>query len=281
MAQDFSVFATYHSNPYRIPGCQMVPLDIRNRQEVMSAISGIKPAVVIHTAAVVNVDYCEEHPEEAWDTNVIGTENVALSAKEAGARLIYISTDSVFDGEKGMYAETDTPHPVNTYGRSKLEGEGKVQQCLPDALIVRTAFYGWSPNQSNRPSLSEWVVTNLRQGKILNMFTDVFFSPIFTSNLSAVITALYDKDGTGIYHVGGRERCSKFAFGLAIAAAFGLDKSLIRPCSIADAGLKAPRPKDISLDVAKVAGVLKNRLLDVKEGIALFKAAQDLRMVPG
>ena len=175
----------------------MVPLDIRDKQEVMSVISGIKPAVVIHTAAVVNVDYCEEHPEEAWDTNVNGTENVALAAKEAGARLIYISTDSVFDGEKGMYVETDTPHPVNTYGRSKLEGEGKVQQWMPDALIVRTAFYGWSPNQSNRPSLSEWVVTNLRQGKILNMFTDVFFSPIFTSNLSAVITELYDKDVSG------------------------------------------------------------------------------------
>lgn len=252
----------------------MVLLDIREKKEVISVISEIKPSVVIHTAAIVNVDYCQEHPQEAWETNAAGAENVALAAQEAGARLIYISTDSVFDGSKGMYTETDAPHPVNTYGRTKLEGEDKVRQHLPDALIVRTAFYGWSLNPKNRPSLAEWVVNGLRRGEILNMFTDVFFSPIFTSNLSAVITELCDRDISGLYHVGGRERCSKFAFGQAIATAFGLDKSLIRPCSIADTNLKAPRPKDISLDVTKVTGVIKNHLLDVKEGITGFREAE-------
>jgi len=243
---------------------------------VISTFKEIKPDLVIHTAALIDVDYCQDHAEEARMTNVEGTENVALGSKEVGAKMIYISTDSVFDGKKGMYAEEDVPHPVNIYARTKLEGKGRAQRWLPDSIIVRTAFYGWSPSDSNRVSLANWVVSGLREGRILPMFTDVFFSPILTNNLGEVLIEMCGKNLSGVYHVAGSERCSKYNFGLEIAQAFGLDKNLIRPSSIAEAGLRAPRPKDVSLNVTKISGAIDTQLLGVKEGIAWFKDSEGL-----
>ena len=270
-AKDFEVFATYRHHTKQIPRCRLMPLDIRNRQQVDSLLAEIKPALVIHTAALVNVDYCQEHAEEAWVTNTEGTENVAIAAREAGAKLVYISTDSVFDGKKGMYNEQDEPNPVNVYARTKLEGEERVSCHLADSIIVRTAFYGWNPIVNKNLSLAEWVVRNLREGKPLPLFTDVFFSPVFVINLAEVLLEMYQHDLAGVFHVGGSERCSKYAFGRDIAEAFGLDRKLIEPISIEQAKLKAPRPKDVSLNVSKASGAINTTLLDVREGIARFR----------
>jgi len=268
-AKDFEVYATYNSHPSKTRGCKFVPLDIRDKQRVLSTFEEIKPTLVIHTAALADVDYCEGHANEARMTNVRGTENMALAAKRVGAKMIYISTDSVFDGKKGMYVEEDTSCPLNVYAITKLGGEEKVQHWLPDGIIVRTAFYGWG--SSNKASLAEWVVSSLRQGKTIKMFTDVFFSPIFIDNLVEAMIELYRNGIHGIYHVGGRERCSKYTFGQEITQAYGLDKSLIQPSSITEVGLRAPRPKDISLDITKISGVINTRLLNAQEGITRFK----------
>ncbi len=269
VAKDFEVYATYNSHPFKIRRCKFVPLDIRDKQQVLSTFEEIKPTLVVHTAALADVDYCEGHANEAWMTNVRGTENVALAAKGIGAKMVYISTDSVFDGKKGMYVEEDVPCPLNVYAMTKRGGEKRVQHWLPDGIIVRTAFYGWS--LSDKGSLAEWVVSGLRQSKTLKMFTDVFFSPIYIDNLVEAIIELYRNGIRGIYHAGGRERCSKYAFGLEIAQAYGLDKSLIQSSSIAEVGLRAPRPKDISLDTTKISKLINTRLLNVREGITRFK----------
>jgi len=273
-AKSFEVFASYNSHPNQISECRFLPLDIRDKQQVISVFEEIKPDLVIHTAAMIDVDYCEDHAKEARTTNVEGTENVTLASKVVGAKMIYISTDSVFDGKKGMYVEEDVPHPVNIYARTKLEGEERAQYRLPDSLIVRTAFYGWSPSDSIRTSLAEWVVSGLREGRTLKMFTDVFFSPIFVGNLVEAMIEIYHSNLSGICHVAGSERCSKYSFGLEIAQAFGLDKSLIQPCSMDEVSLRAPRPRDISLNISKISGVTTTRLLDVKEGIAWFKGSE-------
>jgi dTDP-4-dehydrorhamnose reductase len=273
---NFEVFATYNSHPIQISGCRFVPLDIRGQQQVISLFKEIKPDLVIHTAALIDVDYCEDHAEEAWLTNVEGTENVVLATREVGAKMLYISTDSVFNGKKGMYSEEDVPDPVNIYAKTKLEGEQRVQRWLPDSIIIRTAFYGWSSSNSSRVSLAEWVVNGLREGRTLPMFTDVFFSPIFVDNLVKIIIEMYGKGLSGIYHVAGSERCSKYDFGQEIAQAFGLNKNYIQPTSITEAGLRAPRPRDLSLNTTKVSGLVETRLLGVKEGIAWFKDSEYL-----
>lgn len=275
-AKDFEVSATYNSHPYRTSGCQLLLLDIRDKQQVIAIFKEIKPDLVIHTAALIDVDYCQDHAEEAWMTNVEGTENVALASKEVGAKIIHTSTDSVFNGRKGMYVEEDVPDPLNVYARTKLEAEEKVQRWLPDGIILRTAFYGWSPGGSRSMSLAEWVISKLRNGERVLGFTDVFFSPIFVDNLIEAMIEVYRKKLSGVYHVAGSERCSKYAFGREIAQAFGLDKNLIQPSSVAEVGLKAPRPKDISLNVAKISGVIDTRLLGVKEGIAWLRDSKCL-----
>jgi UDP-4-amino-4,6-dideoxy-N-acetyl-beta-L-altrosamine transaminase/dTDP-4-dehydrorhamnose reductase len=268
-AKAFEVYATYNSHISQIPGCRFVHLDVRDKQQVPSVFEKVKPDLVIHTAGLANVDYCEEHETEAWAINADGTENIAVASKEVGTKLIYISTDSVFDGEKGTYTEEDVPHPLNVYAKTKLEGEKRVQKWLADSIVVRTAFYGWSLH--DKPSLTEWVLNSLRDGKKLKMWTDVFFSPILVNNLIEILIAMYRKNLSGIYHVGGKERCSKYAFGQEVARAFGLDRSCVEPASIAEAALKAPRPKDPSLDVTKISKVLDVNLLSVKDGIAWFK----------
>lgn len=270
MVRDFEVYATYNSHLTSIPGCEFLSLDIRDGNKVLSMFREVSPHLVIHTAALANVDYCEDHPEEAWAINVKGTENVAKAATES--KLIFISTDSVFDGKKGMYTEESAPAPLNTYSKTKLEAERLVRSIVPGSIIIRTAFYGWS--LYHKTSLAEWVVTSLRRGKLVNMFTDVFFSPIFAGHLALLMIEMYRRNLIGVYHVGGRERCSKYTFGLEIARAFGLDVNNIQPSSIVDMDLEAPRPRDLSLDVTKVARSLETQLPSVREGIKQFRDSE-------
>jgi len=268
-AETFEVYATYNSHISQIPGCKFVHLDVRDKQQVLSVFERVKPDLVIHAAGLATVDYCEEHKDEAWSINVEGTENVAVASKSIATKLIFISTDSVFDGRKGMYTEEDIPHPLTVYAETKLEGEKRVQRWMPDSMIVRTAFYGWSLH--DKPSLAEWVLNSLRDGKKLKMWNDVFFSPILVNNLVEVLIAMHHKNLSGIYHVGGKERCSKYAFGQEVARAFGLDENYIGPSAMADATLNAPRPKDVSLDVGKISNVMDAGLLGIKNGLAWFK----------
>jgi len=264
-ASDFDVYATYHSQPRKSKNYFSLPLDIKNKQQVVTIFQEIRPKVVIHAAALVNIDYCEEHVDEAWMTNVGGTENIVLASKNIGARLIYISTDSVFDGDKGMYREDDLVNPLNTYATTKLEGENIVLRLLPDAIIARTVFYGWSP--LNRHSLVEWVVANLEKEKAIKMFTDVIFSPIYVGKLAEILIKMYHQGLYGIYHVAGSQSCSKYYFGNEVAKAFGFDESLIQSGSIAEANLKAPRPKNLSLNVTKISQDLYISMPDIPEGI--------------
>jgi len=268
IAKDYEVYATYNSRRTLVPGCKFIPLDVSDQKSVISVFRHTKPHLVIHAAALVNVDYCEKHPSEAWTINVAGTENVAEASRKIGAKLIYISTDSVFNGERGMYREEDIPLPVNTYARTKLAGENRVRQLVPDSITARTAFYGWSLHKQT--SLSEWVVGSLRENEHINMFTDVFFSPIFIDDLTRLMIKMYRYDLSGVYHAGSREWCSKYDFGVVIAESFGYNAANISPGSVEGAGFRAPRPKNLSLSVTKLfhEGC---QLPGIREGVERFK----------
>lgn len=268
-AGDFETYATDNSHPMQSPACSFMLLDIRDKKQTLSVFKEIKPNLVIHTAALVNVDYCEGHPEEAWSNNVDGTEHVALASREVGAKLIHISTDSVFDGEKGMYAEEDTANPLNVYAKTKLEGEARVQRWLSDGLIIRTAFF--SRSSPGGRSLAEWVINGLENGRILKMFTDAFFSPLPVNALAEAILAMYRKKLSGIYHVGCDGRYSKYAFGLEIARQLGFNSNNIQPSTLAEAKLKAPRPKDVSLNISKVFNAANIHFPDLREGVSQLR----------
>lgn len=261
----FEVSATYNRHRVVMPGCELVNLEVDRPEQVRDLFTRTRPDFVVNTIAVVNVDYCEEHPEEAWRINVAGAENIARAAKEVGATLIHISTDSVFDGRKGHYSEKDAVGPINVYARTKAAAEGRVRSCSDDCLIVRTAFYGKGAVEGN--GLAEWVETSLKEGRQIHGFTDVFFSPISARNLSQAILEMAGGGLTGTYHVAGSQRCSKYDFARQIALSLGYDPDLILPSVLSDAKLKAPRPKDISLDITKTSRVIKTPLLNVRDGL--------------
>lgn len=264
----FKVYATYNMHPPAMLHCQTVKLDLTDRAQTCQVIDSIKPDIIVHCAALRSIDYCQAHPEQAFKVNASGTENLLLACQDRPVRFIHISTESVFDGSKGMYTEEDLPAPVTVYGRTKLEAEEKVRQLAPDYVIVRTSsIYGWSLFGK---SLAEWVLAELRAGRPLAMFSDSFFSPTLSDNLAQALLELADNTYKGILNVAGKERCSRFDFARKVAGVFGLDEGLVLPSLLSESNLKAPRAKDSSLDVSKAMQLLRTDLLDVNDGLILF-----------
>ena len=260
----FDVYATYNTNKVGMKDVHFFQINL-TKKDWLIKIEQIKPDFIIHCAALTNVDYCEDRLDEAYNQNVLASVNIAEIAKKIGAHLIHISTDSIFDGEKGNYKEEDTPNPINVYGKTKLEAEQKVLSIHPHSCIVRTNIYGW--NKRDKFSLAEWMLNKLTNNEQLPALNDIYFSPILVNNLTEVLFKSQERRHEGIIHIAGRETCSKLDFAYRIAEVFDLDKSLIKPVSIHELGLKAPRGKNTSLNVSKAEMILNERLPNVKEGL--------------
>jgi len=260
----FDVYATYNTNKVGMKDVHFFQINL-TKKDWLIKIEQIKPDFIIHCAALTNVDYCEDRLDEAYNQNVLASVNIAEIAKKIGAHLIHISTDSIFDGEKGNYKEEDTPNPINVYGKTKLEAEQKVLSIHPHSCIVRTNIYGW--NKRDKFSLAEWMLNNLTNNEQLPALNDIYFSPILVNDLTEVLFKSQERRHSGIIHIAGRETCSKLDFAYRIAEVFDLDKSLIKPVSIHELGLKAPRGKNTSLNVSKAEKILNERLPNVKEGL--------------
>lgn len=187
--------------------------------------------------------------------NVNGTRNIVEIAEEINAKLIYISTDYVFDGEKGMYKENDQTNPVDYYGETKLEGENVVKETCDDYLIVRpSVLYGWNPVKLN---FVTWMIKELKEGNKINIVKDQFNTPTLADDLAELILELIKKESFGIFHISGSERISRFDFALKIAGIFDLNKNLIKPITTDQLNWIAKRPMDSSLDVSKISGIRK------------------------
>jgi dTDP-4-dehydrorhamnose reductase len=248
-------------------------VDLRQPDAVTNCVGSVRPDWIIHCAAQTSVDQCQSNPGDAYRTNVLATENVLRAAVRWDARVLYISTDSVFDGARGWYREDDLPSPVNTYASTKFAGEQAVLRYSASALVVRTNFYGWGLGTES--SLAEWLVGRLEQGEVVGGFTDVFFTPLLVNDLAEVLLAAIDRDATGLLHVASRQRCSKFAFARSLATIFGYDPDLVYPRLVAEAGLKAPRPRDTSLDTSRLATQFGSQPPDVESGLRRMQALGD------
>jgi dTDP-4-dehydrorhamnose reductase len=268
----FDVYATYNKNKVWMNDVHFFQINLTKKEQFVK-IEQIKPDFIIHCAALTNVDYCESHPNVAYDQNVLASVNIAEAAQEMGAYLMHISTDSVFDGTKGDYKEDDMPNPVNVYGKTKWEAEQKVSSIHPGSCIVRTNIYGW--NIQEKFSLAEWVFYNLKKGNKINGFMDVYFTPVVVNNLADALLELYERDKRGVYNIAGSERVSKYEFGVELAKIFELNENLINPISVETFNFIAKRPKDTSLNVSKAKKELKTRLLNAGDGLKRFKSLLD------
>jgi dTDP-4-dehydrorhamnose reductase len=250
-----------------------VKLDITGKFQVEEAFRTIKPDVVVHAATLTDVDKCELNKDLAWEINVEGTKNIAEAAQKQGTFLMYISTDYVFSGDKGNYVESDAADPVNYYGLTKLEAETVVVQTLPetDFLIARpSVIYGSTP-AAGKVNFALWLIEALRKGERVKIVTDQWNTPTLNTNLAEMTLEVIERRLTGLYHLCGATRVSRFEFAQRIAKVFGLDKNLIDKASSSDFSWPAKRPADSSLDTSLAQRTLKCKPLNLEEALKQLK----------
>ena len=264
-------FEVYSCDVQELPVCgNFVKFDVSNKELVNEAFKRVKPDVVVHAATLTDVDKCELNKELAWKINVEGTKNIADAAKKAGSFLIYISTDYVFNGEKGNYKETDKPDPINYYGLTKLKAEELVT-AQDEYFIGRpSVIYGSTP-AAGKVNFALWLIDALRKGERVKIVTDQWNTPTLNTNLAEMTLEVIERKLTGTFHLCGATRVSRFQFAELIAEAFDLDKSLIDSAVSSQFKWPAKRPMDSSLDTTKAQQTLKNKPLEISEALKRLK----------
>ncbi len=244
--------------------------DIADSGEIRQLFQRIKPDIVIHTASETNVDRCETERERAWKINVDGTQNIADASSETGAKMLYISTDYVFDGEKSLYREDDTPNPIDFYGLTKLEGERQAMKRCKNLAVLRTSvLYGRHPTKQD---FATWVMNKIKQRQEITVVDDHFNTPTLAENLAQMALEIAARDLQGIFHTSGCERISRYDFARKIAHAFNLDSALIKPIRMNElTAWIAKRPKDSSLNTAKVQQALETQPLNINAGLSKLR----------
>ncbi|MCS7109292.1 MAG: dTDP-4-dehydrorhamnose reductase [Candidatus Micrarchaeota archaeon] len=270
LEKDYEVFSGYKSH-YPDFG-EAIKFNLIDELSIIKALDIVNPDVIIHTAAMIDVDKCEIKKELAYKINVEGTRVLAEFARKKHIYLLYVSTDYVFDGNKGMYKEEDKTNPINYYGYTKLLGENLCR----DFCIARTCVIYGSKSTGNKSNFALWLIKSLEKEEEVRVVTDQFITPTLNTNLAEMILEFVDKNLKGIFHLAGTTRVSRFEFALEIAKTFDLDTNLIKPAKMSDINWIAKRPKDPSLDVSKAMKILKVKPLSLKE--ALLKLRNEIEL---
>ena len=253
-----------------------VEVDLTREDEVLRAVAEAKPDAVLHTASMTEVDACEKDPHAAYAANVAAAAHMARGAREAGAHLVHVSTDYVFDGDAGPYDEEALPNPRGVYATTKLMGEGAARVFVPGAAIARTAVvYGWPA--AGRPNFGAWLVGELSQGKGVRLFEDQYVSPSFADSVAAQCVELAVRRLGGVWNTCGADVVSRVEYGRRLCEVFGFDFSLITPTRLADMKLASPRPLRSGLAVDKAREQLKAQPLGLDESLRRFHAAWKAR----
>jgi len=246
--KNFQVFEASHNSGIRI--------DVRKIESVEDVIKKTNPAIIINCAAITELDKIEKESKNAYEVNSYGAQNIAKISSKYSTRLIHISTDSVFDGKKGNYLESNKPNPINEYGKSKNLGEELVKESSKNFVIVRTNFYG---NNKEGKFLFNWILENFKQNKKFGGFTNIFFNPLEIENLSISLLELSELDYTGILHMGSDKIYSKYKFAKIIAEKLGYDSNLIFEKNLEEGELIAKRPQNTSLNNQLSKKLIKNQ----------------------
>ncbi|SHE83235.1 dTDP-4-dehydrorhamnose reductase [Alkalibacter saccharofermentans] len=247
-------------------GTDRESLDITNIEQVKRVISDYNPDAVIHCAAYTSVDKAEDEKELCYSVNVLGTKYVAEACKEINAKMVYISTDYVFDGEGDKPFEvTDKPNPINYYGQTKYEGELEVQKSLDKYFVVRISWV-FGSNGNN------FVKTMLRLGKErdeISVVADQIGSPTYTPDLAKLLVEMLDTDKYGVYHASNDGYCSWYEFACEIFKQAEMDVK-VNPIKTDDYPTKARRPKNSRLSKKSIYAISKQPLLEWQKSIRSY-----------
>ena len=258
-----------HDVPVEHPKLRKIKLDITDTLRLQDLVLKERPEAVIHAAALGDVDECERNRELAWRVNVTSTIALALAAEVVNAFMLYLSTDYVFDGERGMYSEREPPNPVNYYGLTKLMGEVAVQaRCSRWSIVRASSIYGMGPGRMN---FAKFLVEKLSRGERVRALVDQYTSPSQAALLAEAMIEILEKRMVGVFHVVG-ERMSRYEFALRVAKALGFDESLISPARIEEFKWFAKRPKDSSLSFEETRSKISCDFYSTGKALETLKA---------
>jgi dTDP-4-dehydrorhamnose reductase len=222
-----------------VVGWDIEEIDIQKGEDAVTKIEKLRPDIVVHIAAYTDVDGCESDEKKAFSVNAEGTKHVALAAARCRAKMVYLSTDYVFDGNKREpYEESDSPHPLNVYGRSKLQGEQYVQELVKTGLIIRTQ---WLYGRHGKNFVTS-VLQQAREKRGLSIVNDQVGSPTYTMDLAKAISVLIQIDAQGIFHVANSDFCTWYTFGQAILNLSGMKEVKVISITSEKLGRPAVRP---------------------------------------
>ena len=268
-----------HLRPYSVEGAGVVHVtaDVRNRAALDRLFAEYRFDAVIHAAGISSVDYSEQHVEESRESNLGGTRNIAELCAASGARLVYVSTNAVFDGSRAPYRETDRVNPVNAYGHIKVACERLVESTVNRHVIARPILmYGW-PHPMGRPNPVTWVVDALERGETIHVVDDVYENPLHNVRAAAAIWAILERDITGVIHLAGDTTVSRYELARMVAHAFALDETRIRAVSSAYFPNIAPRPRNTSLVTTRMESELGVAASTLEEGLRLMASRARVR----
>ena len=245
-----------------------IKLNLTNQDDIENCFKKIQPDVVIHLAAITDVDLCERQQDLAMKINAIATETLVKESSKQNSFFIYMSTDYIFDGKQGMKKENDVPNPLGFYGQSKLMGELSLNKFASSYSIVRISSpFGHHPIKKSFPS---WVIENLKQKNKIPILTDQITSPTYVPNLSKMLIEIAERQITGKIHLAGSTRISRYNFANIIAEKLNLDNSLLIPTKLEDMNWHASRPQDSSLDVSFATEILNAKPQTIHQSLDSF-----------
>ena len=250
---------------------EYVSIDITNKVLLKDKISEIKPNFIINTAAMTNVDACENNKLACDTLNIDVVKTLTEISQEFNTHVIHLSTDFIFDGEKGNYKETDTPNPLSYYGLSKLKSEEVLLNSNINYTILRTILVYGKVYDMSRSNIVLWVKEMLESGKEITIVDDQFRAPTYVEELAMACKISMDKKALGIFNISSKEALSVFEIAKQIAEVFKLDKSLIKPISTSTLNQTAPRPSKTGFDLTKTNKILGFYPKSFKEELQNFK----------
>ena len=262
-----STFHTHQDPNREILEWDIDEIDIREEKKTVNKIESFRPEIVINVAAYTDVDGCESNEEKAFAVNAEGMKHVALGALRCRAKVVYLSTDYIFDGKKREpYLEDDASNPLNVYGRSKWKGEQYVRELAKDVLIVRTQWlYGRYGN-----NFVTSILRQAREKKVLSIVNDQIGSPTYTVDLSEAISVLLQCDARGVFHVANSDLCSWYTFGQTILKLSGMERVKVIPISSKELSRTAIRPAYSVLNCQKLKQVTGMTLRPWSEAVRDF-----------
>jgi len=264
--QNFTVYSCFHNTEpdYGIP----IKLDLTESDKIIQTLKETRPDIIIHLAAITDVEFCEMQEQITFQVNTKATEILAKQAAKQKSFFIYVSTDYVFDGKNGLKKEDDLTSPLGNYGKSKLDGEEILRNLTSKWCIARTSTpFGIHQKKKSFPI---WVKENLQSKKKIKIVKDQYTSPTYVQNLSRMLIEVAIRQITGVIHLAGASRISRYDLALLVAEKFNLDRKLIIPTRTEEMNWKAKRPEDSSLDVSFATSILNEKPMEIEQGLELL-----------